>query len=81
VESVALKDGLLALLESPAPVTLEINAVQRIDTAGMQLLTAFVRERESQGRQVRWRGSAPALSAAAALLGLAAVLRLPDQAP
>jgi hypothetical protein len=42
----------------------------------MQLLAAFVRERESQGRQVQWRGSAPVFTNAVALLGLAPVLRL-----
>lgn len=73
----ALKSGLAKLLEDSDVVTLDIGAVQRIDTAGLQVITTFVRERESQGRQVQWRGSAPALSAAAQLLGLSSILKLP----
>ena len=73
----ALKSGLAKLLEDSGVVTLDVSAVQRIDTAGLQVITAFVRERESQGRQVEWRGTAPALVAAAKLLGLSSLLKLP----
>jgi ABC-type transporter Mla MlaB component len=73
----ALKSGLAKLLEDSNAVTLDIGAVQRIDTAGLQVIATFVRERESQGRQVQWRGDAPALAAAAQLLGLSSILKLP----
>lgn len=73
----ALKSGLAKLLEDANVVTLDIGAVQRIDTAGLQVIATFVRERESQGRQVQWRGNAPALAAAAQLLGLSSILKLP----
>jgi phospholipid transport system transporter-binding protein len=73
----ALKSGLAKLLEEAEAVTLDIGAVQRVDTAGLQLIATFVRERESQGRQVHWRGEAPALATAAKLLGLSAILKLP----
>jgi phospholipid transport system transporter-binding protein len=76
----ALKSGLAKLLED-SNVTLDIGAVQRIDTAGLQVIATFVRERESQGRQVQWRGHAPALSAAAKLLGLSSLLKLPTATP
>ena len=79
-ESGALKSALLEVLDESTPVTLDIGEVQRIDTAGMQLIAAFVRERESQGLKVRWRGSAPAFTSAARLLGVAPVLRLPEPA-
>jgi anti-anti-sigma regulatory factor len=72
-----LKTGLAKLLEETGTVTLDISAVQRIDTAGLQVIAAFVRERESHGRQVQWRGEAPALANAARLLGLGALLKLP----
>lgn len=72
-----LKSGLAKLLETSSVVTLDVSAVQRIDTAGLQILTTFVRERESQGRQVQWQGSAPALALAAQLLGLRSLLQLP----
>jgi phospholipid transport system transporter-binding protein len=73
----ALKSGLAKLLEDSNAVTLDIGAVQRIDTAGLQVIATFVRERESQGRQVQWRGDAPALTTAAKLLGLSSILKLP----
>lgn len=73
----ALKSGLAKLLDAPGVITLDIAAVQRIDTAGLQVIATFVRERESLGREVEWRGAAPALTAAAKLLGLSELLKLP----
>ena len=73
----ALKDSLASLLDEPQPVTLDITSLQRIDTAGLQVLTAFVRERASHGRAVEWHGAAPALTGAAQLLGLTSLLGLP----
>ena len=72
-----LKSGLSKLLDAPGTVALDISAVQRIDTAGMQLLTAFVLDRMVQDRDVEWFGFAPALAAAATLLGLNSILKLP----
>jgi ABC-type transporter Mla MlaB component len=72
-----LKSGLAKLLDDSGVVTLDVSAVQRIDTAGLQVIATFVRERESLGRQVEWRGTAPALTAAAKLLGLSSFLKLP----
>ena len=75
-----LKAGLAKLLDDSGVVTLDVSAVQRIDTAGLQVIATFVRERESHGRLVEWRGAAPALTAAAKLLGLSAFLKLPAAA-
>ena len=76
----SLKTGLAKLLDESGPVTLDISAVRRIDTAGLQVIATFVRERESHGREVQWRGNAPALSTAAKLLGLSSLLKLPAAA-
>ena len=76
-EASSLKKRLAGFLDQPLPVTLDVNSLQRIDTAGLQLITAFVRERAARGRSVEWHGSAPALTTAAQLLGLAAFLNLP----
>jgi anti-anti-sigma regulatory factor len=76
----SLKAGLAKLLDDSGVVTLDVSAVQRIDTAGLQVIAIFVRERESHGRQVEWRGTAPALTAAAQLLGLSSFLKLPTPA-
>ncbi len=62
-------------------VTLDVSRLKRIDTAGMQLLAAFVRERAMHDRSVQWRGESAALSMAAQLLGLSAVLGSSKQPP
>jgi ABC-type transporter Mla MlaB component len=76
-QAAALKEQLAALLEQPLPVTLDISSLQRIDTAGLQVITAFVRDRAAHGREVAWHGEAPVLATAAQLLGLTSLLRLP----
>jgi ABC-type transporter Mla MlaB component len=76
-EATALKKSLAALLDEPRPVTLDVAALQRIDTAGLQVITAFVRERAGAGRTVEWQGTAPVLATAAQLLGLTSLLKLP----
>ncbi|MFZ0498434.1 MAG: STAS domain-containing protein, partial [Steroidobacteraceae bacterium] len=67
-------------LQEPEPVTLDVTALQRIDTAGLQLLVAFVRDRRTAGRAVAWHGRASALETAAGLLGLHDMLELPGEA-
>jgi ABC-type transporter Mla MlaB component len=71
------KERLTGFLDEPLPITLDITALQRIDTAGLQVLTAFIRDRAGHGRAVEWRGTAPFLTTAAQLLGLTSLLRLP----
>jgi ABC-type transporter Mla MlaB component len=76
-DAVTLKGQLAGLLDEPLPVTLDVTALQRIDTAGLQVITAFVRERAGNGRPVEWQGTAPVLTTAAQLLGLTSLLGLP----
>ncbi len=71
----ALKDQLLVLKDATEPVTIEVDAVQRIETANLQVLGAFVRDRIKAGRQVRWSGQSRALSQAINLLGLNTLLQ------
>jgi ABC-type transporter Mla MlaB component len=78
-EADALKSELARRLPEPEPVTVDVSALQRIDTAGLQLLAAFVRDRRTAGHVVAWRGRACALEAAAGLLGLRAMLELPGE--
>ena len=72
-----LKESLASLVDQPRPITLDITSLQRIDTAGLQVLTAFARERAGHGRAIEWRGTSPALTSAAQLLGLTSALGLP----
>jgi len=73
----SLKERLAALVGEPGNVTLDASALQRIDTAALQVIAAFVRERTDFGHTVEWQGSAPVLATAAQLLGLTTLLRLP----
>lgn len=75
-DAVALKSSLCAVVETSDSVVLDAAAVERVDTATMQLLCAFVRERAAHGRGVVWHGVPSALSDAARLLGLQSLLGL-----
>jgi anti-anti-sigma regulatory factor len=66
----ALKVRLTKFLANKDPVTLDRAAVQRIDTATLQMLAAFVRDRRANGLAVEWSGDAPAFTSAVTLLGL-----------
>ena len=80
-EADGLKRALCALAEHPGAVTLDAAALQRIDTAALQLLAAFVRDRRLAGRAVQWRRPAAALEAAARLLGMDSMLQLGGAGP
>jgi anti-anti-sigma regulatory factor len=62
-------------------IVLDGQAVERIDTASLQLLALFRREVNTRGGTVSWRGPSVALHEAADLLGLAPLLELPATAP
>ena len=79
-EADALKSELARRLDESETVTVDVTALQRIDTAGLQLLAAFVRDRRTAGRTIAWRGRAAALEAAAGLLGLDSMLGFADEA-
>jgi ABC-type transporter Mla MlaB component len=55
-------------------VTLDVSAVERVDTATMQLLCAFVRDRIGRKQNITWRGESQALRDAVRLLGVGALL-------
>jgi ABC-type transporter Mla MlaB component len=71
-----LKLHLARLSGDVSSVTLEVGSVQRIDTACMQLLSAFVRDRAASGRTVRVSGESRVFSEALRLLGLAPLFDL-----
>ncbi len=65
-----LKAQLLLLLDHPETVTVVASEVEGIDTAVLQLLFAFERDRTLLGRVVAWHGASTGFEAAAATLGL-----------
>ena len=74
-----LKADLLRLKER-AGVSIDASAVQRIDTATLQVLAAFARDRRAVGLPLEWVGVPDAFAEAARLLNLSAALGLPGQA-
>ncbi len=76
-----LKMRLAALLRSVKPVTVDVRGVRRIDTASMQLLAAFARDRRLSELPVSLSGDSPVFDEAARLLGLRELLRPSSGAP
>lgn len=76
-EAAALHKTLLAVVQAQGPVLIDAGAVERVDTATLQLLYAFVRDRVAADREVAWRGVTDELSDAARLLGVRDLLCLP----
>lgn len=75
-DAAALKSSLCAFSNHGDAVTLDVSAVERVDTATMQLLCAFVRDRSGRNQGVTWRGESAALQDAVRLLGVGALLGL-----
>jgi len=73
---VALKIVLIDALAANK-VVLDGRGVEQADTAALQLLTLFQREKEVRGGTLEWHGTSEVLNNAAALLGLSQTLDLP----
>jgi len=65
-------------LDTAGCVQLDAGNVERIDTATLQLLCAFVRDRQARGYQVQWRACSAAVQEAADLLDVRSLLCLTD---
>ena len=55
-DTAELKASLLQLVDHEQTVLVDANAVERIDTAAMQVLVSFARERMAAARVTEWRG-------------------------
>jgi ABC-type transporter Mla MlaB component len=69
----ALHKQLGKLLPNRACVTLDFSALKRCDTAGLQVLVAFIRERREAGRPLEMKGVQDSFLATAKLVGLSAL--------
>lgn len=79
-EVVTLHRALTAVVGADEPVCIDASAVERIDTATLQLLYAFVRDRITADREVVWQNVTGALSEAARQVGMRDLLCLPADA-
>lgn len=78
-DATALKKSLCALSAQEGSVTLDAGSVERIDTAALQLLAAFVRDRRLAGHAVEWRAVSAAMASAARVLGMSSMLGLGEE--
>jgi ABC-type transporter Mla MlaB component len=72
-----LHGELKQLLANRKQIVLDAAAVDEVDTVGLQLLDALMREAQARQVDVRWHEPSSALSQGARALGLTAKLRLP----
>jgi anti-anti-sigma regulatory factor len=72
----ALQAELAERLDDSGSVQIDASAVERIDTATVQLLAAFVRDLRADARLVEWTDCSAVLRRAAHSLGLAVALEL-----
>ena len=77
-DAAELKQTLCLHLDDAASVRVDVGSVERVDTSTMQVLCAFVRDRSAQQRTVEWLGDASVVRDAARLLGVEAMLCLPQ---
>lgn len=72
----ALQTELAGRLDESGPQQLDGTGAERVDTAVLQLLVAFVRDMRADGRVVEWIGCSTALHRSAVALGLETELGL-----
>lgn len=75
-EAEAFKAALRSALDSSGDLVLDGGAVERIDTAGLQLLTSFAAHLRMAERRLVWTGVSDALRGGAERLGLGEALGL-----
>lgn len=76
-ESADLHFALLAVSAGAEPCYIDGSAVERVDTAGLQMLAALFCQRAAAGRSTGWTAASPELVRCATRLGLEQVLHLP----
>lgn len=69
-----LHQSLNTVLEQGQSVVLDMSAVERADTAVLQIICAFVQDARAAGIEISWKEPSLAFNNAVACLGLADVL-------
>ena len=67
---------LLAVDFGDSEICIDGSAVERIDTAGLQMLVAFAKYHAARGRDIQWTAASPELLRSSRLLGLVDTLGL-----
>lgn len=79
-EIAALKAACLAALDGKDPPAIDGTRVERVDTAGLQVLVAFAIDCMERSVHFTWTGRSPALARGIRLLGIGALLESPGLA-
>jgi phospholipid transport system transporter-binding protein len=66
----ALREELEKLLADSHSVEMDASAVERVDTAALQLLTVFARAAQRRGIALTWRNTSDVFKRSAVLVGL-----------
>ena len=77
-DSIDMQFQLLAVDFGDSDVLVDGSAVERIDTAGLQMLLSFTRHQATRGKSVKWTAVSAELGRGSQLLGLNSLLGLPD---
>ncbi len=77
-QAAELKETLASQLDSGRSVVIDVSSTERIHSASLQLIAAFVRERQAAGRKTRLADPSPAFQDAASALALTSALGLPE---
>lgn len=75
-DATTLLGQLMLRLEHSAPLYIDAAKVERIDTAALQLLVAFLADRRARRRAVVWLECSESMMRAARALGLTGALAL-----
>jgi len=70
----------LEAMETRQNIVLNASQVERVDTAALQVLGAFIQDANAREQSVQWEETTEALCQSAALLGLSEALCLPRTA-
>jgi ABC-type transporter Mla MlaB component len=72
----SLHQQLNEIMESGDDVVLDISDVQKVDTAGLQLLCVVQKSLTDIGHQISWQGKSDTLSMTARMVGVGDFLSL-----
>ncbi len=77
-DSIDMQFQLLAVDFGESDVLVDGSAVERIDTAGLQLLLSFARHQAGRGKPLRWTAVSPELLRGSRLLGIDSLLGISE---
>lgn len=76
VHVAGLKKRLITAMDKELPVVLVAEKVEKADTAGLQLIFAFIQKVNQNGHQVSWQKPSDSLLQTSEILGLKQALNL-----